>query len=121
MQGNAVVERSYSQSVEGARGPLPDLIQPAMRNRAYSESAIYTAQMVEHVGVSLRNMCDQFTETHTVRQRNLALLVRVTHTPPGPYYHNYNSIDMGIMANYSESIKFVFSIAEECSVRNSTR
>lgn len=75
VEGNSRQQQYYSVSIDGAAGPLPDLVQSSLRYRAYSESAIYATQMTERVGASLRNMCDEFTLDHTRRRDNINLLV----------------------------------------------
>lgn len=72
MQGRTVAQEA--QSLEGAHGPLPDVI-PRQRGRAYSESALSDSH--KELGRSLACMCDMFAQVHINRQQTLNLMVSV--------------------------------------------
>ena len=74
VQRGAPRGQSYSQSIEGAQGPLPDVVPHSFaRCRAMSESAIHSSRYLARVGSNLRDMCDEFSET-TIK-KNLNLIV----------------------------------------------
>ena len=87
MQGNQ--NDQLSGSLQGARGPLPDVIPQRGRGRAYSEGTLYRSH--EEIGRSLADMCDQFSQVHVNRQRTLNLMVSV--------FRGINNIVLTLLCN----------------------